>query len=364
MNNNQFCVIMAGGGSSHFWPISRESFPKQFLRLTDTGASCLRDAYERCKGVVPDENILVITLGRFKDLVTSQIPELAPENLLLEPYGRKTAPCVAYSTYELLHRNPSAVVAMVPCDHVIKETEHFRRTLREALDYASQNKVLMTLGIVPSCPDPNYGYIQVMGGKKALGAEKPVKVKTFTEKPPEDLAKVFYQSGEFFWNTGIFVWQASLICSEMKKHIPRITNCFTGWDKALGTSAEATFLERAYTECDRLSIDYGVMEKTDKAWVYPVRFGWLDADNLVELYELFPKKDRNQNASYGAKTLIRDSHDNMLITKTKGKLMAVKGLEGYMVIDTPDALLICPRDEEQYKEFIARTGMPGYEKYR
>ena len=355
---------MAGGGSAHFWPVSREALPKQFLKLTDSGVSCLRDAYDRCKGVVPEENILVITLSRYKEIVCGQIPELAPENLLLEPYGRKTAPCVAYSTFELLRRDPSAVAAMLPCDHVIKDTELFRKTLAHALDYASENAVLMTLGIVPSSPDPSFGYIQVVGGKKALSSEEPVKVKTFTEKPPEDLAKVFYSSGEFFWNAGVFVWQASLICEEINKYIPQIANCFAGWKDALGSSAEAMFLERAYTECPRLSIDYGVMEKTDKAWLYPVKFGWLDADNLAELYEFFPKYDRNRNAVYGAKTLIRDSGGNMLLSKTKGKLIAVRGLENFMVVDTPDALLICPKDEKQYKEFVARIGMPGYEKYR
>lgn len=365
MNKNQFCVIMAGGTATHFWPVSRESFPKQFLRITDSGNSCLREAYDRCKGTVPDENILVITLGKYKDTVMDQIPELAPENLLLEPYGRKTAPCVAYSTYELLRRDPSAVVAMMPCDHVIKEKELFRQTLAGALDYASKNEVLMTLGIIPSRPDPNYGYIQVVGGKKARTSDVPVKVKTFTEKPDEDLAKVLFSSGEFFWNSGIFVWKASLICSEMNRHIPQITNCFAGWENALGSTAESQFLERAYAESARLSIDYGVMEKTDKAWLYPVQFSWMDVDKWEALYDSFPKHDRNHNAVYGAKTLLKDSRNNMIITsKSKGKLVAMKGMDGYMVIDTPDVLLICPKDDKQYNDLAARIGMPGYEKYR
>ena len=356
---------MAGGTATHFWPVSRESYPKQFLRITESGKSCLRETYDRCKGIVPDENILVITLGRYKDTVMLQIPEIAPENLLLEPYGRKTAPCVAYSTYELLRRDSTAVVAMIPCDHIIKETDLFRQTLSDALDYASCNEVLMTLGIVPSRPDPNYGYIQVVGGKKARTSEEPVKVKTFTEKPDEELAKVFYSSGEFFWNSGIFVWQASLICSEMNRHIPQITNCFTGWENALGSTAEAQFLQRAYAESARLSIDYGVMEKTDKAWLYPVKFSWMDVDNWEALYDCFPKYDRHRNAVYGAKTLLRESQGNMIIvSKSRGKLVAMKGLKDYMVVDTPDVLLICPKNDKQYGELAARIGMPGYEKYR
>ena len=259
MNHNYYCVIMAGGYANHFWPLSRESRPKQFLNIAGRGHSFVRDAYERCLGLVPQENILIITLSRYKDLVREQIPELPAENLLLEPYGRKTAPCIAYATYTLLGRNPEAVVAVTPADLLIPDEGLFRETLSRALDYAARNEVLATLGIVPSRPDTNYGYIQAVGGALARNDDKPVKVKTFTEKPDAALAQVFYQSGEFFWNSGIFVWQARVIEEEMRKYTPEITTLFQGWESALGSPAEEVFLERAYTDCTKLSIDYGVM---------------------------------------------------------------------------------------------------------
>lgn len=355
---------MAGGHLNRFWPISREGMPGHFMDISGTGKSLVRKAYDRCTGVVPAENIIVITLAKFKDIIKEQIPELPEENLLLEPYARRTAPCVAYSTYHLLKRNPHAVAAVTPADLVINDEKLFKETLTNALDYAEKNPVLMTLGIKPSRPDTEYGYIQVVGGKDACNSLEPVKVKTFTEKPDAQIAEVFYRSGEFFWNSGIFVWQAGVIKEEMEKYIPEITRLFDGWEGALGSSAEKVFIERAYTDCVKLSIDYGVMEKTDRAWLYPVHFGWSDIDSWENFYSSISNKDSDGNIANTSKVILQNDKRNIILTKDKEKLLILRGLEDCIVVDTEDVLLICPRDDKQYKELVNSTRMPGYDKYR
>ena len=355
---------MAGGHLNRFWPISREDMPGHFLDITGNGKSLVRMAYDRCVGVVPTENIIVITLEKFKDIIREQIPELPEENLLLEPYGRRTGPCVAYSTYALLKRDPSAVVAVTPADLFINDVDQFREALANALDYATEHPVLMTLGIKPDRPDTDYGYIQAVGGKGACSSGDPVKVKTFTEKPDAEIADVFFRSGEFFWNSGIFVWQASVIKEEMERYIPEITRLFDGWEGALGSPAEEVFIERAYTDCIKLSIDYGVMEKTDRAWVYPIQFGWSDIDSWENYYSSIRSKDQDGNISNTQMKILQNDKRNIILTKNKNKLLMIRGLEDCLVVDTDDVLLICPRDDKQYKELVNSTRMPGYDKYR
>jgi mannose-1-phosphate guanylyltransferase len=227
--------------------------------------------------VVPAENILVVTLARFAEAAARLLPELPPENLLQEPHARKTAPCIAYAAYTLLTRDPEATMVATPWDLVIRDNELFARTLTEAFDYVEANDVLMTLGIVPKTAETNFGYIQVKEGRNAHLMAGPLQVKTFTEKPSAELAEVFIRTGEFFWNSGIFVWKASTIVSEMEKYIPEVTELFRGWEEHIG---EHPFVERAYAECPKVSLDYGVMERTSRAWLYPARFGWADIDRL------------------------------------------------------------------------------------
>lgn len=361
--DNRYCVILAGGTGSNFWPLCRENKPKQFLDISAKGQSGVRVAYDRCAKVFAPENILVITLAKFKELVREQIPELDEKNLLLEPYGRKTAPCIVYSTYAILKRNPEAVITVTPSDIVISDNEKFAQTVDKAMDYAAEHPVLMTLGVTPTHPEPNFGYIQIKGGKGAYSEDHPMKVKTFTEKPDEALAKVFYESGEFLWNSGIFVWKASVIREEMERYIPEITQLFRGWEAALGTPTERVFLERAYADCTKQSIDYGVMEKTERAWLYPAKFGWADIGNWDALYSAYPK-DASGNASDSAKSRMEDSQGNLIITGDKKKLVAVRGLSNCLVVDTGDVLMICPRDDGKHREFMDGFLRPGFEEYK
>ncbi len=237
----------------------------------------LRVTFERFLRVLPQDHILVVTLSRFGDEARKILPELPPENLLLEPYPRGTAPCMALSAYALRRRDPEAVIIATPWDSVIRDEDLFARTVLEACDYVERNDVLMTLGVVPRNPDVNFGYIQVKEGRNAHNLPGPLQVKTFTEKPPQELAEVFFRTGEFFWNSGVFIWKAATICREMERYIPEVTELFRGWEEHLG---ESLFLEKAYAECPKVSLDYGVMEHTDRAWLYPAKFGWADVERI------------------------------------------------------------------------------------
>ena len=364
MNYNRYCVIMAGGAANRFWPISREATPKQFLDIHGHGKSFIRQTYERFASFIPSRNILVVTLNKYGSLVREQIPEIPEGNILLEPYSRNTAPCMAYSTYSILARDPGATIIATPADHIIRDNDNFRNTMEKVMDCAEKNDVLMTVGIMPVRPETSYGYIQVTGGKAQAASDSPIKVKTFTEKPDKAIAEAFCQSGEFYWNSGIFAWKASVIKAEMERYIPDVCSLIKEVGSVAGTQDEAMFLERAYSECPKISIDYGVMEKTSKAWLLPGNFGWSDIDNWEALYGMLDKKDRDGNVANTENTLFSMDSRNLLLSTDKNKLYAIKGLENYLVIDTGDALLICPRDEKQFKDFISSLGMPGFEEFR
>ena len=361
-NNHAYCIIMAGGIGSRFWPISRAGLPKQFLDFSIQGRSFLRRTYDRMKAVIPEENILVVSLEQYREQVHTQLPELPEENLLLEPYNRNTAPCIAFATYAILQRDPQAVTVVTPSDHAIARHEVFNRTLLDAIAYAEGSDALITLGVVPTRPDSNFGYIQ-MAGHREDGC--PVKVKTFTEKPDAELARVFIETKEFLWNSGIFVWQAEAIRLALEKYAPEITRLWDGWQEVLGSDTQRSFLERIYTDMPRISIDYAVMEKTDNAWVYPAEFRWADIGNWESLYEYLAYHDEQGNAlNRTSRRLLKDCSDNIVYSTRDDKLLALRGMENFIVIDTEDVLMICPRDEEKLKDFLLQLAMPEYEEYR
>ena len=362
--NNSYCVIMAGGAGTRFWPVSRIAKPKQFLDVAETGKTFIRHTYDRFLKILPQENILIVTSEKYRDLVLDQIPELSSENLLLEPYSRNTAPSTVYATYTLLKRNPDAQFVVMPSDYIIDNEDIFVETIRNAFDYIEQNDVLLTLGVAPTRPDTNYGYAQVFGGREAIQSKQPAKVKTFTEKPDKELAKVFLSTGEFLWNAGIHLWKAKTIREEMEKHMPQVTGLFKGWEHALGTPVETEFATKAFSDCMNISLSYGVMEKTDKAWIFPVTFDWQDVGTWESLYNYMTVRDTDGNACSAGKVLAEDTKDTLVISPEKKKLIAINGLEDYIVIDTDDVLLICPKDDKKFKEFISQIGMPEFEKYR
>lgn len=354
MNNNYYCIIMAGGTGTRFWPLSRAERPKQFLDVLGKGRTFLQSTFDRFVRIVPAENILVVTSDHYRDLVVEQLPEIPLDNILLEPFKRNTAPCVAYATYKLLAKNPDATVVVTPADHQITELDHFEDTIRTALDFASGSASLFTIGIKPTRPDTNYGYIQYnKATMRTIGDISAFEVKTFTEKPNEELATVFLKTGEFLWNSGMFIWKLSSIKRELEACLPEVAGFFSCGNEVYYTPGEADFIRHAYGECPAISIDYGVMEKASCVRVFLSTFGWSDVGTWTSAYERSPNKDEDGNIVKGANTLIYKVKGSVVREDRPGKLLVVRGLENYMVIDSDDVLMICPRDDKSVKEIVA-----------
>ncbi|MCM1521479.1 MAG: mannose-1-phosphate guanylyltransferase [Muribaculaceae bacterium] len=341
MSSHRYCVIMCGGVGSRFWPYSREDCPKQFIDFLGTGRSLLQMSYDRILPIVPKENIVVVTNARYASLIHEQLPDIEPHNILLEPARRNTAPCIAWAAYHIHALDPEASMIVTPSDHLITGETVFADCVRRGFDFVEAQDALLTLGIAPTRPETGYGYIQI-GREVSPGI---LKVKTFTEKPDIELAKVFIQSGEFFWNAGIFLWRADSIISALHKYVPDLTLLFDRGAGLLGTPREKEFIESNFEACPANSIDYAVMEKADNVFVECVSFAWNDLGTWSSLYDN-STKDSNGNVTRDAHVLAHDASNNMIAVPS-GKLVVLNDLEGYIVADTGDVLLICPMSEEQ-----------------
>ncbi len=364
MAENHYCIIMAGGLGSRFWPVSRNSKPKQFLDILGTGKTFIRQTYDRFARIMPKENILIVTSEAYKDLVRSEIPEILPDQLLLEPYRRNTAPCMSYGTYKLLAKNPNATVVVTPSDHFIHNDDLFLETIINALEYASKNDVLITLGIKPNRPETAYGYIQANKSNFFnINGNVAYNVKTFTEKPNAQLAEVFVNSGEFLWNSGIFIWNLKTIIGEIESHQPEIAALFGDGSDKYYTVDEKRFINKVYEECKSISIDYGIMEMTEKAVVYPASFGWSDIGTWESLYSQLPKQNMENIVKTG-KVMLRDVSKCIVVSEEEDKLIVAAGLENYMIINTKDVILICPRDESVYKSIMTDLPLSNLGEYQ
>ena len=345
MNNNTYCVIMAGGIGTRFWPISRQSTPKQFLDILGTGKSFIRSTYERFAAMVPNENFLVVTNQRYKAQVLEHIPELKESQILCEPIGRNTAPCIAYAAYYLQKLNPEARMIVTPSDHLILNEVDFREIISECVEYADTHDALMTVGIKPTRPDTGYGYIQTSSDSSIS------RVKCFTEKPNLEMAQTFIESGEFVWNAGIFIWKLSSIIDAFSRHLPEHHALFSAIVDDLGTEREAAAIEGVFSECKPISIDYGVMEKADNVYVRCGDFGWSDVGTWGSVYQL-SRKDRYANAKSHDRCYTYNTRSS-IVAVPQDKIAVVNGLRDYIVVDTDDVLMICPRSEEQsIKKYI------------
>ncbi len=335
---------MAGGIGSRFWPLSRTSKPKQFLDILNTGRTFLQATFDRFNEICPVENIYIVTNKDYKDLVLEQLPQLNSEQVLLEPQRKNTAPCIAYANYTILKRNPNANIIVAPSDHLIINTEEFKRTILKALEFTDKNNALLTIGIKPLRPETGYGYIQVNNDEKIEGGL--LKVKTFTEKPNLQMAKVFCESGEFFWNSGIFIWSLKSIMKSFEDHLQEVDILFKEALHHFSTYKEDYAISAIYSECKNISIDYGVMEKANNVYVISADFGWSDLGTWGSLYENLPK-DEHKNVIKGENSVTYNT-DNCIINVSDDKLVVLNGLSGYIIVDTNDTLLICKKEDEQH----------------
>jgi len=358
---NRYLLIMAGGVGSRFWPLSRREKSKQFLDILGTGETLIQMPYRRFRNICPQENIYVVTNEDSSDIVVSQLG-IDPDHVLAEPLRRNTAPCIAYGIFRIMSENPDAVIAVAPSDHLITKEDEFRKVMDEAYRFASEHDALLTLGIRPDRPETGYGYIQANTMQPVSGFDDLHKVKAFTEKPELPMAKLFLESGDFYWNSGIFIWRASTILESYNRHLPDIFHTFNEGKELFSTSAEKDFITRAYAQCSSISVDYGIMEKADNVYVICTDLGWSDLGTWSSLY-LHSEHDRNDNAVLNSKAFTYNSEGN-IVSLPQGKVAVIQGLDDYIIIDSGDVLLIVSREQEQnIKLYLDDVGREAGEKY-
>ncbi len=347
---NFYALIMAGGIGSRFWPKSRTACPKQFLDILGTGKTLIQQTYDRFSKILPKENIFIVTNDSYRGLVSEQLPSISDNQILGEPVMRNTAPCIAYGCNKIYELDPDASIVVAPSDHLILDEQAFIEAIRKSLDTALKHDCLITLGIKPSRPDTGYGYIQF---NTTVMEEEFHKVKTFTEKPNAELANTFVQSGEFLWNAGIFVWSARNILKAFEQYLPEMSETFKEGHNSYNTDSERTFIQNAYYQCTNISIDYGIMEKADNVYVLPSDFGWSDLGTWASVYDL-ADKDYVGNVVIPSESVIMYDSSNCMVNVPKEKLVILQGLHDYIIVDDHNALLICPRDQEQsIKQIVA-----------
>jgi mannose-1-phosphate guanylyltransferase len=359
MNKHHYVAIMAGGIGSRFWPMSRTTFPKQFLDILGTGKTLIQQTFERYSKVVPVENIYVVTSNEYVELVKKQLPEIPEENILSEPFRKNTAPCIAYISFKLIQKDPKACMVAAPADHLVLEPDEFAKATHNALNFVDHLNAFVTLGIKPTYPNTGYGYIQHDTIEATPGI---FKVKTFTEKPNLELAKTFIASGDFLWNAGIFFWKVKNILSAFEKYLPEIHEVFAAEKDKFNTTDETAVLNNIYPQCSNISIDFGIMEKADNVFVIPASFGWSDLGTWKSAWENM-EKDSSENAIAGKKVLVFDSVKCM-VHVPDSKLVVLQGLEDFIVVDTKDALLVCKKEKEQeIKDYVAEVKKTIGDKY-
>lgn len=338
---------MAGGIGSRFWPMSRTQHPKQFLDILGTGETLIQQTYNRLKRICPEENIYIVTNEIYRDLTFEQLPNLNDEQVICEPSRKNTAPCIAYANFKIAAKNPNANIVVAPADHLILKEDEFERVINLALSYTANNDVLFTLGITPTRPDTGYGYIQFDAEDDEIK-----KVKTFTEKPNLEIAKQFIESGDFCWNSGMFVWSLKSINKAFETLLPNMYQIFKAGEGKYNTAQEDSFIKDAYSTCKNISIDYGIMEKSKNVHVISADIGWSDLGTWGSIYTHLPL-DENKNAVVGKNVMLYESKGN-IVNVPKNKLVVLQGLKDYIVVESDNILLVCKKqDEQEIKQFVS-----------
>jgi mannose-1-phosphate guanylyltransferase len=345
MKKHHYCIIMAGGVGVRFWPLSTTSQPKQFIDILGTGETLIQMTYNRFKKIIPRENIYVVTNVQYRELVHQQLPGLSDAQILCEPARRNTAPCIAYASYKISRIDPQANFVVAPSDHIILQEENFLNVISRALEASEKSHYLFTLGIQPNRPDTGYGYIQYKDEKVFNDMPEISPVKTFTEKPVLEMAESFLKSGDFLWNSGIFIWKASTVIDAFDTHLHEISSLFREGIEVYNTPDEEEFIREAYGVCTNISIDYGIMEKADNVMVYKADFGWSDLGTWGSLFEQLPKNE-HQNAVVSSNVIMYDSSD-CIVNLPEDKLAVIQKMEGYIIVESNNMLLICRKEDEQ-----------------
>ncbi len=358
-----YAIVMAGGVGARFWPFGTSRLPKQFLPIADSNDTMLQLTIKRLKDIVPIEQVFIITNQQYIGLVKKQLPKIPKENIIGEPVGRNTAPCIGLASILLRQFEEKAKMFVIPADHLIENVDEFTKVVKAGLKFAAEKDAIVTLGIVPSHPETGYGYIQFIEDAYYRGSNSEVdifRVKTFAEKPTLDVAKIFLESGDFLWNSGMFIFRADTMLNQMETHLPDLYHALQKIEKALHSSNYQKVLEQVFAEIKGISIDYGIMEKAKNVYVIKADLKWSDLGSWDEVYRL-RKKDKNGNAIIGD-SFIKDSHNN-LIMSPKG-FVSVIGADDLIVIDTKDGLLICKRDRTQevkeVVDYLKRKGLSDY----
>ncbi len=342
MNKNHYCVIMAGGIGSRFWPLSRTEKPKQFVDILGVGKTFIQMTFERFASFIPKENFVVVTGEIYKDLVLEQLPQLTEQQVLLEPARRNTAPCLAYAAYKLKKQNPDAVMVVTPADHLILDTVTFADVMQQSLRHAEDHNHLLTIGITPSFPSTGYGYIEVEDTSASFS-----KVTEFKEKPDYDTAVQFIEDGNYRWNSGMFVWSVKAIDAALQQYLPVVSQLFEDAQQFYFTPDEQVNVNEVYLRSESISIDYGIMEKANNVYVTSADFGWSDLGTWTSLYEQSTKDDRD-NVLSGNDIIATDTTNCFVKQLNADKRVVVDGVKDLLVVDTPDVLLICDRTDENH----------------
>jgi len=359
MSKHHYVAIMAGGIGSRFWPMSRTNHPKQFLDVLGTGKTLIQQTFERYIKVVPPENVFVVTSQEYVDTVKKQLPQLAVENILSEPFRKNTAPCIAFVSFKLFQKDPKACLIAAPSDNLIFETDEFIKTCKKALSFVDHINAFVTIGVKPTYPNTGYGYIQ---HDTIEAAPDIYKVKTFTEKPNVELAKTFIASGDFLWNAGIFFMKTKNILTAFEKYLPEMYEVFAAEKDKFNTGEEAAALEEIYPQCSNISIDFGIMENADNVYVIPASFTWSDLGTWNSAWENMDKDDTG-NAIAGKKVILFETVRSM-VHVPDNKLVVLQGIEDFIVVDTKDVLLICKKEREQeVRDYLAEVKKNFGEKF-
>ncbi|KXB42963.1 putative mannose-1-phosphate guanylyltransferase/mannose-6-phosphate isomerase [Bacteroidales bacterium KA00344] len=342
MANNNHIVIMAGGIGSRFWPMSTPEYPKQFIDVMGMGKSLIQLTTERLSSIAPISNFWVVTSQSYVDIVREQLPDIPEQNILAEPEPRNTAPCIAYACWKIKKKHPAANIVVTPSDALVINTTEYQRVIKEALMFTANSNNIVTIGIRPSRPETGYGYIAAAGQMENSEIHK---VAAFKEKPDLETAKKYMAAGNYFWNAGIFVWNVETITHAICKFTPDLAKKMDDMNSCFYTEREPAVLAEVFPTCEKISIDYAVMEKSESIYTIPAEFGWSDLGSWGALQNLL-KSDNQGNAHIGPNIHLYDSK-GCVVHAQDAKQVVIQGLEDYIVALRDGRLLICSLDNEQ-----------------